>query len=175
MTRRKTADKLCYSCGRKMKKATGNYHYKECGLDNVTLAGITIYKCKCGEDMPVIPNVDGLHQIIGIDTVKSTATLSGKQIRFLRKEMGYSATWFAHILGASKVTVSRWESGAEHIGRAYDRVIRIFYLRNLEEKSKKVVALNIESIMESISKDRKKEKPIKIQMGQIDSLKPCYL
>jgi transcriptional regulator with XRE-family HTH domain len=42
--------------------------------------------------------------------------------------MGLSAVKLAEILGVSKVTVSRWETGQERIGSSADRAIRLLYL-----------------------------------------------
>jgi len=56
----------CYSCKSEMKKTTTNYPYKESGLDNVVLNGITAYICpKCGEVNPVISQCSGCAPAIG--------------------------------------------------------------------------------------------------------------
>ena len=48
---------ICRNCEHgEMQDVNENYHYRECGLDNVTIVGITIRKCpECGSVMPMIP------------------------------------------------------------------------------------------------------------------------
>lgn len=176
MSHLKTSGKPCPSCGAKMKKIKEDYRYKECGLDNVVLLALTVYKCNCGEEMPVIPIMEDIHKVIALETIQSKTVLSGKQIRFLRKEMELKATELADILGANKVTVSRWESGEEHIGHANDKLIRVLYLRKMDEEFKKVIKLKIEigPILERITYEGKKVEQIKIPIGKTGALQPCY-
>jgi putative zinc finger/helix-turn-helix YgiT family protein len=172
----KKTRKLCPTCGGKMTKTKEDYRYKECGLDNVILSDLTVYRCNCGEEMPAIPNMEGIHKVIGLETIQSKTVLSGKQIRFLRKEMGLMATELADILGANKVTVSRWESGEEPIGHANDKLVRVLYLRRMDEDFKKVIKLNTEigPILERITYETKKAVQIKIPIGKTGALQPSY-
>lgn len=53
-----------------------NYHYRECGLDNVTIVGITTRKCpECGSVMPMIPNIEGLHACLAQALIKKNGPL----------------------------------------------------------------------------------------------------
>lgn len=49
----------CRNCERaEMVETQENYHYRECGLDNVTIVGITVRKCpECGNLMPMIRSI----------------------------------------------------------------------------------------------------------------------
>jgi putative zinc finger/helix-turn-helix YgiT family protein len=122
----------CTNCGSKnIEKRTEDYLYKQSGLDNVILGGITVYKCKdCNEIMPEIPQIEILHKIIALHIIGANEPLTGKEIRFLRKEMGLSSIELAKQFGVSKVTVSRWENDAEKIGPANDKLIRLRYCLN---------------------------------------------
>lgn len=132
----------CPNCRSKdIEKRTEDYIYKESGLDNVILGGITVYKCKdCNEIMPEIPQIETLHKIIALHIIGANEPLTGKEIRFLRKEMGLSSMELAKEFGVSKVTVSRWENDAEKIGPANDKLIRLRYclnhLKDLRESGK---------------------------------------
>lgn len=112
-----------------MRLTKGDHRYEESGLSHVVLTDMDFYQCpKCGETMPVFSSLEQLHQTIGKRLLEKTTLLTGEEIRFLRKEMGLSAVKLAEILGVSKVTVSRWETGQERIGSSVDRAIRLLYL-----------------------------------------------
>jgi len=115
---------ICYACGNKMRKKVGDYHYVESGLPNVTLLGITIFHCACGEEMPVIPCPDKLQTKLAQAIAAKPKPLSGAEIRFLRKFLVLKANEFAELLGVSKVTVSRWENGKVKIDKSYDALVR---------------------------------------------------
>lgn len=157
----------CTNCGHKMTKHIKDLHYTESGLDNVILMGLTIYKCSCGEKMPQIPDISGLHRKIGVAIAKSKKALNGPEVRFLRKELGLKANELAELLGVYKVSVSRWETGKEQIGVANDRLVRVLYLRKIEEECKKMADLS--SIFKNIIRKTQKSiqeshKPIQIKM-----------
>lgn len=125
----------CYSCKSEMKKTRMNYSYKESGLDNVVLKGITAYVCpRCGEVNPVIRNALAMHRRLAQAIVSKKSILSNRELIFLRKEMGIKAIDLAQIMGVSKVTVSRWENGKERISSVADRLVRTLYrLKILEQ------------------------------------------
>jgi putative zinc finger/helix-turn-helix YgiT family protein len=132
-----------------MKKAKGDYRYTESGLDNILLTGVTIYKCACGEVMPELKDVERIHRTIADVLVKKNTRLSGKEVRFLRKETGMSSKELAGLLSVSPVTVSRWESGKEKVGSVSDKLIRMLYVQMMQERSHKVcvgVVSDIKSI-----------------------------
>lgn len=148
----------CTNCGHQMAKHIDNYHYTESGLDNVVLTGLTLYKCsKCGEAIPQIPDINGLHESIGIAISKSEKVLRGSEIRFLRKELGLKAQELADLLGVYKVSVSRWENEKEQIGAGNDRLVRVLYLRKIEKECNKMA--DLQSIFKNI--ERKTQKPMR--------------
>lgn len=89
-----------------------NYHYRECGLNNVILAGITVRTCpECGSLVPKIPKMEALHDCIAHALVKKEERLTHAEIVFLRKSLGWSGTDFADNLHCDKSQVSKWENG----------------------------------------------------------------
>lgn len=148
------------------------YVYRESGLDNVVLTGITIYKCSCGEKMPEIKNIDGLHKVIANALVKKKTPLSGKEVRFLRKQMGLSAKELAGVLDVTPVTVSRWENESESLGVANDKLIRMLYIQMLQEQCHTVIKDSMSYIKSIKSKDR--QKPVRISIP-VEAMKndPC--
>ena len=117
----------CPTCQAEMSCRLGEYHYLESGLGNVYLLDVEIWTCPCGEEVVGIPNVPGLHDLIGRDIVHKKSYLGGAEIRFLRKNMAMPAKEFAALLGVDPATVSRWENGKQSPGALADRFIRMVY------------------------------------------------
>lgn len=129
---------ICPDCNKKTKKVRADYTYHESGLDNVLLENISMYACSCGNTFPIISNVRQLHDLIAENIIKKPERLSGKEARFLRKEMGVKAIDFAKLLNVSKVTISRWENENKPISIISDKLIRsIFILQKEGVRSKR--------------------------------------
>ena len=120
----------CELCGQAMatKKSTmaEPYRYQMSGLDNVFLAGIEVRQCgKCVSRVPVIPKIEQLHKEIAKYLVFKKELLSGKEIRFLRKNAGLAANQFAALLGLDPSHLSRVENGKHgNLGAATDKLAR---------------------------------------------------
>ncbi|MDI6852161.1 MAG: helix-turn-helix domain-containing protein [Deltaproteobacteria bacterium] len=122
---------ICPNCQRKQKIQPGEYHYTESGLPNVWLIGVEIFECECGESFAFIPCIQELHKLIAHELITQENSLSGLEIRFLRKTMGLKAKDFAELLGVKNVSVSRWEHGEFSPPEPTDRFIRLFYAANM--------------------------------------------
>lgn len=102
-----------------------NYHYRECGLDNVTLVEIAVRKCPvCGNVMPLIPNIDGLHDALARAIINKDGALTPSEIVFLRKSLGWSGTDFARNMHCDRAQVSKWEHGTVSMSKPYDLLLR---------------------------------------------------
>lgn len=103
----------CPVCARaELTENVQNYHYRECGLNNVILAGITVRSCpECGSFVPKIPKMESLHDSIAQALVKKEERLAPEEIVFLRKSLGWSGTDLAQNLHCDKSQVSKWENG----------------------------------------------------------------
>lgn len=134
----------CPNCGNELKSSIRDYNYKQSGLPNAWLRGIKVYDCsKCGEELPELKNIHLVHDAIAGLLVKKRGSLTGNEIKFLRKIMGLKANELADNLGMNHVTISRWETGAEKIGPSSDKILRLHYLLHkqksaLAEASKEV-------------------------------------
>ncbi len=160
----------CSNCNKNMIRKKGIYRYTESGLDNVYI-GTDVYKCECGEVIVDIPNIYVLHELIARDLIRKKSILTGKEIKFIRKQLHLKANELALLLGVNKVTVSRWENGEEKIGIANDKLIRMIYTQICQEKSKKV--FNIVNNIQTISPTIKKEKII-ISKEDIKKAASCF-
>lgn len=130
--------KKCADCGSVMEGRHQNYEYKECGLPNVVLVGVLVFHCHCGEIRVQIPAASVLHRVIALELIKKPSLLAGDEVRFLRKHVGCSATELADILGATKVSMSRWETGAGRITKNTDRVLRLAFFMAMVERDAEV-------------------------------------
>lgn len=101
------------------------YKYKESGLENVILHGVKKFACdKCGEEYYDFGDVEQLHSLIASILIQKSSTLTGREIRFLRKHLGYSAATLAGIVGYENEHLSRIENGKNPVQEVFDRVIR---------------------------------------------------
>jgi len=116
----------CAECGSETKTRKENYRYSECGLKNVTLVGIEVSRCpRCGNYEVSIPHIEELHRLIARVLIEKTTRLTGEEVRFLRKSLGWSGADFAKHIGVAEETVSRWENSSAPIGPQADRLLRL--------------------------------------------------
>lgn len=125
----------CNSCGATLieRKATNNapYRYLLSGLKNVYLVGITVMECPdCVEETPIIPRIGELHTLIADTLVRKATPLKGEEIKFLRKNAGFSSMRFAALLKIDPSTLSRVEKGKEKIGPSTDKLARIIAIES---------------------------------------------
>src|SRR6185503_8133350 len=103
--------------------ATANkpYNFSESGLPDVQLIGIRYIECKeCGRKAAEIPALKQLLQVIARDLVRRPISLSGEEIRFLRKRLGKKQAEFASEVGIEPETLSRIETGSQSAGERTD-------------------------------------------------------
>lgn len=114
----------CIVCGGRMKTTRENFRHQALGLP-VTLVGVEVSRCAgCGVSEVAIPALEGLHRAVASALFTKAARLTGGEIRFLRKQLGWSGGELAEHLGVARETVSRWEQGSAPIGATADRLLR---------------------------------------------------
>jgi putative zinc finger/helix-turn-helix YgiT family protein len=121
----------CIQCGQATVNRIDDWHYSECGLPNVILAGVEVRQCvACRKEGVVIPNLAGLHRAIARVVADKSSRLSPHEARFLRKYLGYSGRDFAPIIGRAPETVSRWESATDPhpMDLAAERLLRLMVM-----------------------------------------------
>ncbi len=106
-------------------------HYTDCGLDNIYLSNGFEYECHDGEKYLTIHNLDGLHEAIGLHIVLEKKAPNGKEIRFLRTEMGLSQHELGAKLGVSDQSVARWEKGHTDIPGTAVFAFKVLYIFSL--------------------------------------------
>ena len=119
----------CLQCGGDMTVSRGTYKGKTIGLPNITLAGVEIRRCAaCSEEEVAIPKMEDLLRVLSSELVKKPGRLTGAEVRFLRKYLGWSGEDFARHMGVARETVSRWENEHENMGPVAERLLRAFVL-----------------------------------------------
>jgi DNA-binding transcriptional regulator YiaG len=106
------------------------YHYTECGLDNVMIEGIPCQDDD-GDDVITIQNIAGLHRAIAEAIVAHKAGISGKELRFLRTEMGMTQAELAKVVHHDTQSIGRWERGEFPIEPNAEALIRLLAVERL--------------------------------------------
>ena len=111
-----------------------NYHYTECGLDNVWVRGLDPVVDDEGEEIVTIPGINLLHRAIAESIVQAEDAMTGPELRFLRTEMGLTQAELAGKIGMHAQEIGRWERGEHPINKQIDTLFRILAIRDLELK-----------------------------------------
>ncbi len=143
----------CDTCqGNIVTKTRETYHYTESGLDNVYLKHIEVRVCEsCGEENLRISNILKLHETIARGVALQPCQIRGQDVRFLRKQLGYSAKQWATFLRIDVSTLSRWENGQQEIGPQSDALIRLLYFRLLDESKGKITRDRVAAAAAAVS------------------------
>ena len=108
------------------------YRYTECGLDNVLIEGVDLLVDNASERCVTIPNVNGLHRAIACGIVRRPSGMAGKELRFLRTEMGMTQAELAALVHREPLAVSRWERGEGTIDSNAEALIRLHAVQKLD-------------------------------------------
>lgn len=107
------------------------YRYAESGLDNIIIEGVQFLADDNGEDCITIPNVNGLHKAIATAIVTRHASMSGRELRFLRTEMGMTQAELAEMLHRESLQVSRWERAESPLDANAETIVRLYAIQAL--------------------------------------------
>ncbi len=119
------------------------YRYTDCGLDNIFIAGVTFVSDDAGNEVIRIPNVNGLHRAIATGIVIRKNMMNGREMRFLRSEMGMTQAELAAMIHREPLTISRWERGETDIDANAETLVRLHAIERLK--------LNVEDGVSEIS------------------------
>ena len=138
-------DLICPKCGKLQETSRSDYKYLESGLDNVLICDIEMVKCSCGEECALIPGILAVHKAIANCLLEKETQLTGKEIRFLRKEMGLKGRDFANLVSIDNATLSRWENGKTKPSVKADRLIRVLYAVKMKS-AKELASITFKAI-----------------------------
>jgi transcriptional regulator with XRE-family HTH domain len=108
-----------------------DYHYVESGLDNVFIEGIQPVLDDDGDEAIIINSVNILHAVIAEGIVRHSHSMSGKELRFLRTEMGLTQSDLGDFVHVDRQTVARWEKGQTAIDPKAETLIRKMAIEKL--------------------------------------------
>lgn len=115
----------CVECGAPQTLTRSDEPYPESGLDNVQLLNVPVWICQNGHREVEIPAIEDLHNLLAHMIVRQTPTLSGKDVRFLRKRVGLTARQFAHRIGRTPEWISQVENGHATLDRPNELLFRL--------------------------------------------------
>jgi DNA-binding transcriptional regulator YiaG len=101
------------------------YRYTECGLDNVQIEGMTALFDDGGKKAMTIPNINALHRVIALGIVNKKSSMTGKELRYLRTEIGMTQAQLAKLVHRESLTISRWERAEDRIDSNAEALIRM--------------------------------------------------
>lgn len=108
------------------------YRYLGCGLDNVQLRnGYEVVRTASGLEVVAVQDVKGLHAAIATYLCEANRPLTGKEFRFLRKELDFSQRQIALMVGVEEQTISLWERDQSPINAAAERILRSLVMESL--------------------------------------------
>lgn len=85
------------------------FKYEGCGLPNIWLLdGYKIIETAYGRAVS-IENIENLHKAIGLHLVGLPRTLTGSELKFLRKELNLSRKHLGNIVGRDSQSIAIWE------------------------------------------------------------------
>lgn len=119
--------------------------YPDCGLDDVYLLnGYEVVTTSYGAGLTV-KDADGLRAAIARSLAARKKVLSGKEVRFLRKEMDLTQSELGRLVGLDAQSVARWEK--EQIcakKRPAELLLRVLYLAKADNQ------LDVEALLKEL-------------------------
>ena len=130
--------RACASCGAIATEATRleEHLYELMSIPVILVNAAWRVACKgCGHETVLVPDQEGLTAATAVVRVQIPVKLNGKEIKFLRKALGYTAAALGEKLGdVVPETISRWENGAS-ISPKSEAILRMFAAVSLSERA----------------------------------------
>src|SRR5258708_1663749 len=101
------------------------YQYTESGLANEFIENMEEVTGDAGERVYRIENITGLHKVIAYCIIQHPNGISGRELRFLRTEMGSTQAELAARLHKEPLAVGRWERGEVPIDSNAEALVRL--------------------------------------------------
>jgi DNA-binding transcriptional regulator YiaG len=108
------------------------YRYTDSGLETVTIEGVSFPMDDAGEECVMIPNINALHKVIAHGIVTRRSAMTGRELRFLRTELGMTQAQLADMLHREALAVSRWERGENPMDENAEAIVRLYAIQKLE-------------------------------------------
>lgn len=106
------------------------------GVTSVTLTNVPVVYCgDCGEEYAQYPGYTLLLQHAVTKLCELSSTLTGEEVAFLRKWLGWRQDHMATNFGCHTMTISKWERGKCDVSPMADRLLRACVWEMLGYKS----------------------------------------
>jgi putative zinc finger/helix-turn-helix YgiT family protein len=116
----------CIECGTSMSGPQIEQIQYQCGLPDVYLENVQVWRCpKCHDIEVEIPAIESLHTALVRTVAQKQGRLSPIEIRFIREAKGWSSSMAASELGVALGTWSKWEHGKLLMSRSMERLLRL--------------------------------------------------
>ncbi|RLJ17327.1 transcriptional regulator [bacterium endosymbiont of Escarpia laminata] len=93
--------------------------------------GYEIKETPFGEGV-TIHNLDGLHRAIAADLVNDRPNWTGAELRFIRKELGFTQQTLGAFVSRDAQTVALWEKDKQPVPEEASNIIRGIYKSRME-------------------------------------------
>ena len=103
-------------------------------MDNVLIEGMVPCRDDDGDEVITIPNVSGLHKTIAGAIISHGAGMNGRELRFIRTEMGMTQAELAKVVHHDTQSIGRWERNEFPIDPTAEALIRLLAIERLELK-----------------------------------------
>ncbi|MHB8384144.1 MAG: helix-turn-helix domain-containing protein [Candidatus Binataceae bacterium] len=140
----------------------------------VILNAVEEIRCtKCGHVAAAgFSNLEGLIAAVAVARVVAPQKLRGRDVRFLRKALGWSSKELAAMLEVRDETVSRWENEKEPLGPTSEKLLRLMVAQYLAGKApaleideKQIATMRIRAVREPAKLAEMRFQPIEIKVA----------
>ena len=156
----------CHNCDIDMQEIQitndNPYRYSICGLKNIFLIGISTFYCpECRETFVDIPKIGELHKAMAKDLIEKESLLAGPEIRFLRKNAGFSGVKFAALLRIGPSHLSNAERDRHKLSPTADKMVRLIAKAAILHKDLRDLLLEVAEEINKIQKKQSDKKMFK--------------
>jgi DNA-binding transcriptional regulator YiaG len=141
----------------------------------VILNAVEELRCKkCGHVAATgFSNLEGLIAAVAMARVATAQKLSGNDVRFLRKALGWSSRELAAKLEVRGETVSRWENEKEPIGPTSEKLLRLMVAEFLSDKApalevdrKRIASMRLRTVPRASKPIEMRFRPVEMEVSR---------
>jgi transcriptional regulator with XRE-family HTH domain len=158
----------CFECDETTEiKKYKAYLYEGVSLADVHLFNVEVMRCaSCKNETLILPQPAKIHIAIGLAVVLQPARLSGADIKFLRRNAGFTLTEWSKRIGIAEATYSRLENSHRAVTVQTDKLIRTNFLNAMKQKYPETfhIAKHLETVL-SINIEKAKDFAIAVDAG----------
>ena len=110
-----------------------DYHYTECGLDNVLIKGMPVMIDDDGDEIIDITGINILHALIVLDLALKDGAWTASELKFVRSELGLTQSQLGQLVDKDRQSIARWEKSTHDIDKTAEIIIRMAAMDHLVE------------------------------------------